>query len=163
MLSRKSSRPVHAAVFLLLATLSAFGCDSDPAPEENLEGTYDLVALTDKTGELTGSNVRYDAGSQQTIQVTRNGQTFPATVSVSGRLILNESNYTFTLEIRINGTGEGSNYTEQIDLGESNSWSTSNSRITFAGSAESLGTMDYLLDGDRLLLENLDIRLNLER
>jgi len=90
--------------FLFLAmNLALMNCSTDSNPMIDLDdpstlaGSYNLVSITDKTGEDFGqAGLTITAGDPTTITVVEQGISVTMTITITGTLTLTEMTYTFS-------------------------------------------------------------------
>lgn len=100
-------------VFVLPVLFSCGDDDDNPlfdlSDPSTFPGTYEMVELTDKSGDLSGiPNLAVQAGQPVTVPFpTGPGQTVDATVTITHTLVLTATTYTSVFNIGVEVTGVG--------------------------------------------------------
>ena len=149
--------------FVLLATpIFWLNCDEDnPAGVDlnnpsTIPGTYNLVSLTDKTGEMGVPGTTFTAG--EPLQVIVEGVTI--TITITGSLVLAETRYTFAQTVKISSPGAPDAMETVSDTG---TYSISGSTLSAVSDEGGTETFTISVSGNRITLEDDEVKLVLEK
>ncbi len=153
--------------FLILSlclSTTILGCSDDENPiidlddTATLSGTYSLVSMTDKVGEIglpPGTTI--NAGEAYTF--TENS--ISASITMTGTLTLTETRYTVNMTTRITVLGQSETETD-IDTG---TYSIQGSTMTIVSDEPNTDpeTFTISVNGNQLILENSETRVVFEK
>ncbi len=149
-----------------LSILSAFllvaGCSSSDNPAgvdlndpSTLAGNYNMVSLTDKTGQIAGQpNQTFQAGQPVTVTIdVGGGQQVQATITLNGSLSLTQDRYTLSTNITVSAPGVPEQNQTETDTG---TYSISGSTITIDSDAPDEGpeSASISASGNRITIED---------
>jgi len=153
---------ISMAVVLLATPIFWLNCDGDNPAAIDLNdpstfpGTYNLVSLTDKTGELGIPGTTFTAG--EPLQLTVEGVTL--TVTITGSLVLTETRYTFLQIVKISVPGFPDVMETESDTG---TYSISGSTLSIVSDDGTTDTTTISVSGNRVTLEDDEVKLVLEK
>lgn len=165
------SRPYGLILILLLAAATGLSaCDSDPKEvvidlddRDTLIGTYRLVSVLDKAGDLVGvADLVFEGGTPRTVTITEDGETFEATVTINGGLTLTDETYQFDFSINIATEGLPSFTNTDEDEG---TWSISGNILILDSDSpgEAPEQVDITASGNRITIETEETRFVFEQ
>lgn len=160
--------PVKLRTFLILAILTVgfSGCDSsspdtdDTQGVSQLVGNYELVSITDRTGDITtqpGRTLLAGVPNPVTVNVG-GGQTTEITFVVTGSLSLSSTSYSFDMSISSQADGQTQTQTES----SAGTWTTEGATMTLIDAAETQNVTWSLVQG-RLTLTSTETELVFQR
>ncbi len=134
---------------------------SDPS---TFPGTYEMVELTDKTGDLSGiPNLTVQAGEPTTVPFpTGPGQTADAAVTITHTLVLTSTTYTSVFNIGVVVTGVGTIPIPPVT--DSGTYSVNGTQITTTSAEDSeVETQAITSSNGQLTFEDDDIKVVYEK
>lgn len=152
--------------FLILSlclSTAILGCSDDENPvndlDKTLSGTYRLVSLTDKIGDIGAPpGTTFIAGEAFTF--TQNSISISFTIT--GTLTLTETRYTFNFAFTVTVLGQSETETD-TDTG---TYSIQGSTITIVSDDPEDNdpeTFTFSLDGNQFIMENSESRITFEK
>ena len=147
--------------FTIILFFLLTGCDSNSSDDEvNLSGVYDLISITDKSGdefELQGQTI--PAGELLEIPMTEQGIDFILGIYLEGTLSTTSTTYSITLSITIEIDHANAENEQMTDAG---SYSISGNSMTLNSTdpdSDGPETFTFTVEGQNLTLENSDMQL----
>ncbi|RMF59544.1 MAG: hypothetical protein D6743_16150 [Calditrichaeota bacterium] len=148
-----------AVISLLLAVtpLLWLNCSDDNLPLSldnlsSLRGSYDLVSLTDKTGNVLGvpPNLTFNSGEPKDVTI----QNTVLTITVTGSLKMTETKLTLKLTVKVAAEGEPEQSQTQTVNGD---FALTDSTVTFVNDETGLVSLFTLgVNGNQLTIEDHD-------
>jgi len=154
------------ALLLLVLSVSLVACDSGGSDSDDspgvaqLVGSYDLVSLKDKTGDITTQPDRtLFAGVPNPVTLDLGGgQTFSVTFIMNGRLTLSSTTFTSTFTISTQVDGQSQTETDS----STGTWSIDGQTMTLVDASET-DILTWSLVQGRLTLSDSETELVFQR
>ena len=157
-------------ILLLITSIVWINCSSDNNPvvdlndPSTLPGNYNLVSITDKTGDTfdLGSGLTFRAGESNSFTIDVNGVQITGTATVTGTLNLTDTRY--TISTSLTATVPGFTIPPQSDT-DTGTYSISGSTITIDSDDpnEPTQTATISTSGSQITIEDTDSRFVLEK
>ena len=162
---------IRLASLLFVSSLLLIGCDSsssddgiDVSDPSSLAGTYDWVSITDKTGDLFDlPNQTLVAGEDNQVTMTDSGQSITVVFNISGTMTFTTSRFTMVTNTSVTIPGFGTQSDSDTDTGSYTVSGSTMSLVSDNDEDEGPDSLTLSADGNRLTMEDADIRLILEK